>query len=86
MKVEYNTEEEKKEAFVEMLKEFEVTSTTKVRLCAAVGVVSVGGVVAQVAVCATVDSRACICVLCVFVEAHVESMGGAVTPIAADPA
>lgn len=30
-KIEYNTEEEKKEAFIEMLKECEVTSTTKAR-------------------------------------------------------
>lgn len=36
-KIEYNTEEEKKEAFIEMLKECEVTSTTKARSFAFVG-------------------------------------------------
>ena len=55
-KVEYNTEEEKKEAFIEMLKEFEVTSTTKVCLCAVfchrkVGGLSRSGVLLLLAVC-----------------------------------
>lgn len=81
VKVEYNTEEEKKEAFVEMLKEFEVTSTTKVCLCAVAGVGSWGGVVAQVAACASFDSRGCV-FPCVYF------CGGArlnVTPLATNP-